>query len=339
MKKIIGIIIFILLFPAVGVFVYLGHKNQVAEYPLYSGTIESAIRSNLAFEINGRVSDVYADEGDRVVQGTVLAIIDPAIYQTQHRKALSVLDQSAKTLERLEILIEVYNQTLPADVKRATAGVDSAKAVLTEATNNKNRFDGLNQDKVVSKRDWENATLKYETATAQLAEAYAVLEQARSNMKKIDLTQSEIQVAKARYQAAQAAVDLSKIQLDHTRLTAPFDGIVTTRSIEPGEVVSPGKEVLTLSDLKTVELKLFVDEKHIGKVRYEDEAQVTIDTFPDRIYKGKVTFVSPEAEFTPKIIQTHKERVKLVYMVKVSIPNPDVSLKPGMPADARFVNE
>jgi HlyD family secretion protein len=99
-------------------------------------------------------------------------------------------------------------------------------------------------------------------------------------------------------------------------------------------VVTPGREVLTLADLSRVDLKIFVDEKEIGKVKPGQRVDVRVDTFPDKVYEGYVSFISPEGEFTPKIIQTRKERVKLVYLVKVSIGNPNLELKSGMPADA-----
>jgi HlyD family secretion protein len=124
------------------------------------------------------------------------------------------------------------------------------------------------------------------------------------------------------------------LQLSYTELTAPFEGIVTSRNVEIGEVITPGREVLTLADLSEVELKIYVDETEIGKVKPGQKAAVTIDTFPGKKYKGTISFISPEGEFTPKIIQTRKERVKLVYLVKILIPNPEVELKPGMPADA-----
>jgi HlyD family secretion protein len=104
--------------------------------------------------------------------------------------------------------------------------------------------------------------------------------------------------------------------------------------VEPGEVVVPGREILSLSDLATVDLKIFVDETEIGKVKPGQKVEVRVDTFPDKAYWGRVAFISPEGEFTPKIIQTRKERVKLVYLVKVSVPNPNLELKTGMPADA-----
>ena len=104
--------------------------------------------------------------------------------------------------------------------------------------------------------------------------------------------------------------------------------------MELGEVVLAGREVFSLADLTKVELKIFVDETEIGKVKPGQKVEVRTDTFPDKRYNGNVSFISPEGEFTPKMIQTHKERVKLVYLVKVAIPNPHLELKPGMPADA-----
>jgi HlyD family secretion protein len=106
--------------------------------------------------------------------------------------------------------------------------------------------------------------------------------------------------------------------------------------VEPGEVVSVGQEVISMADLSEVDLKVFVDETEIGRVKPGQRVDVKIDTFPDKIYPGRVAFISPEGEFTPKIIQTRKERVKLVYLVKIKIPNPDFELKSGMPADAWF---
>jgi HlyD family secretion protein len=107
-----------------------------------------------------------------------------------------------------------------------------------------------------------------------------------------------------------------------------------SKNVEPGYVVSPTRQVFTLSDLSKVKLKIFVDETEIGNVKPGQSVDVKTDTFPDKVYKGSVSYISPEGEFTPKIIQTHKERVKLVYLVQVTIPNPKHELKTGMPADA-----
>jgi HlyD family secretion protein len=153
---------------------------------------------------------------------------------------------------------------------------------------------------------------------------------------KIDLTEREVEAARAQVQYAEAALELAEIRLKNTELRAPFDGIITSRNVEPGEVATIGQEILTLSDLSKVDLKLFVDENEIGKVKPGQQVEVKTDTFPSKAYKGRVSYISPVGEFTPKMIQTRKERVKLVYLVKVTIPNPDLELKSGMPADAWF---
>lgn len=250
----------------------------------------------------------------------------------------------------------------PQELRSAQLAVDEARATLDDARRNKERFDELFSKKVVAQRDRDAAQLRYETALkeygrarqhlamlqegyrredietarARLKEAQAAVKLARSNLKKIDVTEREVDAARAAVEAAQAALDLAKIQLGYTELRAPFDGVIISRNIEPGEVVTPGQEVISISDLSEVDLKVFVPETEIGKVKPGQSATVKVDTFPNKTYQGWVSFISPEGEFTPKIIQTHKERVKLVFLVKITIPNPKLELKTGMPADAWF---
>jgi len=246
------------------------------------------------------------------------------------------------------------------EVEQALLAAQSAKAAVEEARRDKQRYDALFDKRVISGREKDRIDLKYETtlkeyqravqaynmskegyrresiqaARARLAEGVAALKQAESNLKKIDVAAKDVAAANAALAAAGTRVDLARLQLDYTCLKAPFKGTITSRSVEPGEVVSPGRTVFTLADLATVKLKIFVNETDIGRVKPGQPVEVRTDTFPQKTYAGKVSFISPEAEFTPKIIQTHKERVKLVYLVKVTIANPHLELKPGMPADA-----
>ena len=250
----------------------------------------------------------------------------------------------------------------PQELKSAQLAMDEARAALEDARRNKDRYDQLFSRNVVSEKDRDAAQLRYETALkeygrarqnfamlkegyrredidtarARLKEAQAAVKLARSNLKRIEVAERDVDAARAAVDAARAALDLSEIQLGYTELHAPFDGIIVSRNIEPGEVVSPGQEVFSISNLSEVDLKVFVPETEIGKVKPGEAVTVKIDTFPDKTYRGWVAFVSPEGEFTPKIIQTHKERVKLVFLVKITIPNPQLELKTGMPADAWF---
>jgi HlyD family secretion protein len=246
------------------------------------------------------------------------------------------------------------------EIALADQAMQSAASVMEDAKKNAIRYETLFQKGIVSEKERDSVRLRYDTALrdyqrsreahdlaregsrmdtirtaeARLAEGEALLKQAQSNLVRIDAAKKDVEAARSVVAAARAALDQTAIQLDYTRLKAPRPGIITSRNIEPGEVVTPGREALTLSDLATVDLKIFVDETQIGKVKPGQKAEVRVDSFPDKTFAGVVTFISPEGEFTPKLIQTRKERVKLVYLVKVSIPNPALELKSGMPADA-----
>jgi len=290
------------------------------------------------------------------------------------QRAEMVLEVNKKTLPdevaRAEAGVKVLQAELKEleagyreqDIERARLAFLTSKDIMEESRKNKARYEKLFQKGTVSEKEWDAVKLRYETALkdfekaretlamleegvrketiqtarARVAEGKALLKQAKSNLMKIDTAEKEVETASAQVKAARSAVELAKIYLTYTQLRAPFKGIITTRNMEPGEVVLPGREVMTLSDLSTVELKIFVDETEVGKIKPSQRVEARVDTFPDKVYIGKVSFISPEGEFTPKIIQTHKERVKLVYLVKVSIPNPDLELKSGMPADAWF---
>lgn len=333
MKKRLIFITVIVLLVGVGILVYQGQQKTNSKADLYSGVVE-ATRSQLSFQVSGRVVQVYVEEGSAVRQNEMLAELDDAEYRAGVDQARANMETAVNRVIQLESVLSLYEKTLPADVARAKAGVESACAVLEEARRDRDRYASLLERNVVSPRDWEAVVLHFETSRARRAEAEAVLRQAESNLQRLDTAKKEINVARAQLQAARAALEAAEIRLRQTRLRAPFDGIITSRNIEPGEVVAPSREVLTLSDLSTVELKIFVDETRIGTVKPGQAVDITIDTFPGKIYRGTVSYISPEGEFTPKVIQTHKERVKLVYLVKVLIPNPDLELKTGMPADA-----
>lgn len=248
------------------------------------------------------------------------------------------------------------------EVERAKLAFHQAEIAMKDARKDKDRFDALFRQGGVSEKDRDAAALKYDTALklyeqakanyemlkegsrketieaskARLSEGQAMLALSKANLKKIESAQQELEAAKAQVQAAKAALDTAEIQLGYAKLISPADAIVTSRNIEPGEVVSTGREVISIADLSRVDVKVFVNETDIGKAKPGQKAEVKIDTFPDKVYPGEVAYISPEGEFTPKIIQTHKERVKLVYLVKISVPNPNFELKTGMPADVWF---
>ncbi|MFC1578360.1 HlyD family secretion protein [Thermodesulfobacteriota bacterium] len=385
MKKRLILIGFLALLIGVGGLVYWGqHKESLTER-YYSGTIE-ATQANLAFQVSGRVREVFFDEGQVVENKQLLAVLEQEEFNARRDQAQADLMRSREGLKQLETILELNRKILPVEVERVEASVQAlrsqlaeleagyriqeveqsryayehARFALKEARKDKARFDKLFERKIIAEKDKDATDLRYDTALkdyegakqafellkegyrkesiqtarSKLAEGRAALKQARENLKKIETAESEVQAAGAQVLSAQAVLELAKIQLKHSELRAPFKGIIVSRNVEPGEVVSPGQEVISLADLSKVDLKVFVPETEIGMVKPGQAVAVKIDSFPVKTYTGHVSFISPEAEFTPKIIQTHKERVKLVYLVKIKILNPDLQLKPGMPADA-----
>ena len=340
----------------------------------------------MSFQVGGRVHLVPAREGQAVAQNQVLAELDPAEFQSRMEQAKANLDKAQKNRQQAELLLKIYQKTLPEEEARAGASVRALKAqldewkagsrpqelaranqamlgaasVMEDAKKNLDRYENLFQKGTVSEKERDAVRVRYETALreyersretadqtregsraetirmgeARLSEGEALQKQAKSNLSRIEVAEKDVEAARATVAAARAALDQTALQLEYTQLKAPLAGVITSRNTEPGEVVTPGREVLTLSNLATVDLKIFVDETQIGKVKPGQKAEVRVDTFPGKTFAGVVTFISPEGEFTPKIIQTSKERVKLVYLVKVSIPNPQFELKSGMPADA-----
>jgi len=315
------------------VFVCIAQQRSQSGELYYSGTIE-ATESNLAFQAPGRVREVLVREGEPVTRGQLLARLDKEEFIARLDQARAALERAMKNQAQLESLLDVYEKTLPAEVDRAQAAVTSAEKVLAESRRDYERYENLFARGVVAQKERDAVKLSYEVNKGKLEEMQAVLSQARSNLTRIDAARTDVAAARAQVAACRAALAQAEIQLQYTELRAPYAGFITSRNVEPGEVVTPSREVLTLADLSQLDLKIFVDETEIGKVKPGQRVDVKVDTFPGRVFPGRVSFISPEGEFTPKIIQTHKERVKLVYLVKVTMPNPDLALKPGMPADA-----
>ncbi len=240
--------------------------------------------------------------GELFYSGTIEATQAKLSFQVPGR--INVVNfKEGQSVKKDELIAELDRAELEARYGQARALVQSASDTLVNARKNYQRFEELFKKGVVSEKERDNLKLNYEIAQSKLAEAQSLLKQA-------------------------------SVYLDYTRMKSPMDGVITSRNIEPGETVTAGREVISVSNLSNVELKIFIEETQIGKVRPNQQVAVNVDTFPGKVYQGVVSFISTEGEFTPKIIQTKKERVKLVYLVKVTIENPNFELKTGMPADA-----
>jgi len=149
-------------------------------------------------------------------------------------------------------------------------------------------------------------------------------------------TPEEVAVAEAVVRQAQAQANVLSAQIAQGALASPIDGVVLNQVLRAGELAAPAAPILTLADLSEVTLKVYVPENRIGHVYLGQLAQVTVDSFPDRVFEGQVSHIGDEPEFTPRNVATAEERLNTFYAVEIRLPNPDGLLKPGMPADAAF---
>lgn len=245
---------------------------------------------------------------------------------------------------------------------QAEAQVEKNRASLDEATKDARRVTKLFTENAVSEKDYLAARTREEAAKAVYNESKAKAEAARQGLSIADEgpRREEIARARAAVRSAQAALDLmlagtrserlereqarvaasmaalkqAQLQLEYTRLCSPIDGVVLTKAAEAGEFVRQGQGIVTVGSLDRIFLRVYVNETSFGKVKHGQTVGVKVDGFPDETFTGQIVFISQEAEFTPKSVQTHEERVKLVYRIKIAVDNPDHKFKPGMPADA-----
>ena len=176
-----------------------------------------------------------------------------------------------------------------------------------------------------------------EMARAQVARAKASLRLSDANRLELRRKQEDVTTRRTDVERARAQLALIESQLGDTVAVSPVDGIVLVKSAEPGEVLAAGTTVVTIADLEHPWLRAYIREQDLGRVKIGSKAKVTTDSYPGKSYSGRVSFISSEAEFTPKQIQTPEERVKLVYRIKVDVENTNQELKSNMPADAEIL--
>lgn len=188
--------------------------------------------------------------------------------------------------------------------------------------------------------------LESEELNAKKAAAKANLENASKNLKRMrelyesgSVSRKDYDGMSTAYRVAKSKYEYVKATLKETVIHAPFKGTVLGKNLEAGELAFPGSSIITMADLRRVWIKIYIRETKIGLVKPGQEALVRVDSYPGEEFRGEVVRIADKAEFTPKTIQTKEERVKLVFAVKIQLENPEMKLKPGMPADAEIILE
>jgi membrane fusion protein YbhG len=273
-----------------------------------SGTIEGT-DVKISAEVTGKVKEVRVDEGSRVAVGDTLILVDDTEYRIQLRQAVANL-ASFESAYRLAV-----EGSRKEDIVQAEAAFKTAEADY-------GRMKDLLASQSVTQKQYDDSYSRYVAA-----------QQTYEKLKR-GLRPEEVENAREKRDLASAQADLWKKRIRDCAMLAPSAGTVTLRSVEPGEVISSGMNVLRITALDKVKLTIYVSEQELGKIHLGQTARITIDSSPGKSYEGTVTYISPAAEFTPKNVQTKEERTKLVFGVKIEVPNRDGALKPGLPADA-----
>ena len=260
-------------------------------------------------------------------------------------------------------LAELRNGSRPQEKQDARAAVESAQSESDRAKADWDRAQTLYKNDDISRaqfdqyrKNWESAAAALKSATerealvlvgprveeidaqaAQVEHARAALKTAQASALQVKQREEDLAARRADIVHSKASIALIDWQLSDTVAESPVDGVVLVKSADVGEILAPGTTVVTVGDIDHPWLRGYVNETDLGKVRIGSPARVTTDSYPGRAFRGRVTFISSEAEFTPKQIQTQEERVKLVYRIKIEMENPGRVLKSNMPADAEIV--
>ncbi len=326
MKRLIPIIILLAAAIAAGVYFYprLTKKPAPANQLTLSGNIE-AHESLISFKVQGRIVDLPVEEGQQVEQGALLARLEDADFKQRVK-----IDEAAVDVSQSNLALALAG-TREQEVKASHQAVVDAQADLAQKKADNDRAVELFGKDEISAQDRDLAATALKRSAANFAAAQQRYNEAVEGTRKEDIA-----IARANLAEANASLGLSRINATYTTLRAPSAGVLTVRQAELGEVVAPGSPVVTLADLDHIWLRAYIAETDLGKIHWGQEATITTDTYPGKQYHGRISFISPEAEFTPKSVQTYAERVTLVYRIKIDIDNPNHELKPGMPADAHL---
>jgi len=291
-----------------------------------SGTVE-ATDADLGFQVPGRVLSIGVREGDAVSAGDELARLDA-------REMEGALGGAVAQLEATEArLSELQQGARPQELATAEAATRAATQRSDEARRNAERARTLFGGGAISRQALDQAETALEVATEARQQAEEQLALVREGPR-----DETIRAQRAAVELARANIERAEASLAYAVVTAPFDGVVTARHREPGEAVQAGAPVLTVLDPNDRWVRIYIREDLIGAVSLGLSAEISSDTYPDRVYQGEVVFIGSEAEFTPRNVQTAEERIKLVYPVKVRITgDAGFELKPGIPADVTLL--
>lgn len=295
-----------------------GNDTPGSEFTLY-GNIDIR-QANLAFTEQERLAEVLVQEGQRVSQGQVLARLRTDLLKAQ------IKEIDARIAGQQEVVNRLVAGSRPQEIEQARAEVAASKAQLKNVRNTFDRIKRTSGAGATSAQALDDARTQLDMNRAQLAARQKALELAKEGPRKEDIA-----AARSSLDALSANRELLQLRLGDMTLTAPADGVIQNRILEPGELANPSRPVVTLALTDPKWVRAYVPEPSLGQVFPDQKAEIISDSFPDRTFSGWVGFISPVAEFTPKSVETEDLRTQLVYEMRVFVKDEKDQLRLGMP--------
>jgi len=282
-------------------------------------------QASVPFNGSERIAEILVEEGAQVEKGQLLARLDTSRLLPQLKQAEAAMQSQEAVVQRL------VNGTRKEEIAQARANLESAKADAVNATAQYQRSKVLKPMAAVSQQDIDQAKAAADMAAARVEVSKNALRLAVIGPRDEDIAQ-----AKAQLSAYEAQLALLRQQVADAELRAPFDAVVQSRLMEPGEMASPAKPVFSLATTGTKWVRAYVSEPELSRVRQGQPAAIIIDSQPDRALEGWVGFISSVAEFTPKTVQTEDLRTSLVYEIRVFVKDAGNVLRLGMPVTVKI---
>jgi HlyD family secretion protein len=300
-----------------------------------TGTIEMT-ETTISTKVGGKVVQIPVEEGRGVKSGDLLAELDHAELNAQITAAKANLDLAKllyqKSAKAINLNPNSADDSREAQIAAAQNNLAVAKANLDDASRTFDRMQKLYQSQLISQADYDKATTGKSVAQSQYQAALNNLTLAKSspNTQDIDTTNKQ---STTQIKQAESSLALLEIQLNNTKITASASGIVSAKLVEVGELVSPGSSLFTILDYSKPWVKIYLTLNEVERVSLNQKAYVKLDAYPDKKFGGRISFISNEAEFTPKDFLSKEERVKQVFAVKIELGNKEGLLKAGLPVD------
>ncbi|MFA6808317.1 MAG: efflux RND transporter periplasmic adaptor subunit, partial [Eubacteriales bacterium] len=291
-----------------------------------------------SFKVPGKLEKTLVDESDKVEIGQELASLEGQEISADVTAAHGAYEAASGQAQQASDAVSLTSQQVESAIAQVQAKVAQAEIGVKDAEASYERASKLFESGVVAKKTLEDATNAYDLAKSKLAEAQAGLDQAVSARINVQIAQSTCQAAQGAVEQASGAVQKAEAYLQNTHLVSPMSGYITQKYLQVGEMLNAGTPVFEITDLVQPYVNIYISEDKIGRVKLNQEAEITVDSFPDKVFKGQVVLINDAGEFAvKKAINEQYEHDIRSFAVKVDIPNPDLELKTGMTAKVKII--